>query len=75
MKYQKDPDDRQERETGCREQHFKVFSHHITQMQTDMERVCLGAVSDKPAARVIDREPHLARLKNSFDVEHFLLMF
>ncbi len=51
MEYQKDRDDRQERETVRREQHFKVLSHHVTQMQLDMERIRLGAVSDKPAPR------------------------
>ena len=75
MEYQKDRDDRQERETVRREQNFKVLSHHVTQMQLDMERISHGAVSDKPAPRVIDREPRLARLEDSDDIEHYLLTF
>ncbi len=75
MEYQKDRDDRQERETVRREQHFKVLSHHVSQMQLDMERIRLEAVSDKPAPKVIDREPHLARLEDSDDIEHYLLTF
>ncbi len=75
MEYQKDRDDRQERETVRREQHFKVLSHHVTQMQLDMERIRLGAVSDKPAPKVIDQESHLARLEDSDDIEHYLLTF
>lgn len=44
-------------------------------MQLDMERISHGAVSDKPAPRVIDREPRLARLEDSDDIEHYLLTF
>lgn len=75
MEYQKDRDDRQEREAVRREQHFKVLSHHVTQMQLDMERIRHGEVPDKPAPKVIDREPRLARLEDSDDIEHYLLTF
>ncbi len=40
-----------------------------------MERIRLGAVSDKPAPKVIDREPHLVRLADSDDIEKYLLTF
>ncbi len=67
--------DKRERETVRRVQHFKVLGHHVLQMQLDMERIRLGAVSNKPAPKVIDWEPHLVRLDDSDDIEKYLLTF
>lgn len=47
MEYQKQSDERQEREAVKREQHFKVLDHHVNQMQLDMEHIRLGAVPNK----------------------------
>ncbi len=76
MRYQRERDDRQERETARREQHYKVLSHQVTQMQLDLERTRVsGTTSDGTAARVKDQEPRLARLEDTEDIEHFLTTF
>lgn len=75
MEFQRERDDRYEREAVRREQHFKVLNHHVSQMQLDMEQIRLGAGPDKPKPRVVDRDPHLARLEDTDDIEHYLLTF
>lgn len=70
MQYQKDRDEKQERETTRREQNYKVLSHQVTQMQLDMERTRYGA-----ERRVIDQEPRIAKLEDGDDIEHYLTTF
>lgn len=76
LQYQKERDERQERESVRREQQYKVLNHQVTQMQMDGERArhkvtCL----DQPGMRMLNHVPLLPKLQDSDDVEHFLTTF
>ncbi len=45
FQYQKERDDRQEKDLTRREQQLKVLTHQVTQMQMDLERTRYGATS------------------------------
>ncbi|XP_073714444.1 uncharacterized protein [Misgurnus anguillicaudatus] len=72
MECLKERDNRQDSETVRQDQNFKVLNHHITQMQLEIDRIRL---EPKPVSRVTDQELCLARLKDTDDIDHYLLTF
>lgn len=75
MRYQRERDERQERETGYREQQYKVLQHQVNQIQLDFEHTRAGVTTTGKPARVMDRELHMARLEDNDDTEHYLTTF
>nr|XP_055075224.1 nuclear pore complex protein Nup153-like isoform X2 [Misgurnus anguillicaudatus] len=74
MECLKECDNRQDSETVRQDKNFRVLNHHIAQMQLEIGRIRLEAISDKPVPRVTD-ELCLARLKDTDDIDHYLLTF
>jgi len=73
LEYQKDRDERQEKESVRREQQYKVLNHQVTQMQMDKEHAKHKVAHlDQAGLRVLNHVPPLPKLQNSDDVEHFL---
>ncbi|XP_065146743.1 uncharacterized protein [Paramisgurnus dabryanus] len=75
MECLKEHENQQDSETVRQEQNFKVLNRHIAQMQLEIDRIRLEAISDKPVPRVTDQELCLARLKDTDDIDHYLLTF
>ncbi len=69
LQYQKERDERQERDLTRREQ-FKVLTHQVTQMQMDLERTRYGATSaERSATQGPALVPRLPKLQEDDDIE------
>lgn len=76
LQYQKERDERQERDLTRREQQFKVLTHQVTQMQMDLERTRYGATSaERSATRGPALVPRLPKLQEDDDIEQYLTTF
>ncbi|XP_056116336.1 uncharacterized protein LOC130092496 [Rhinichthys klamathensis goyatoka] len=76
LQYQRERDERQEKELVRREQQYKVLNHQVTQMQMDVEHARHKVTcSDQAGLRVLNHVSPLPKLQDSDDVEHFLTTF
>lgn len=75
MAYQRNRDDRQERETARREQQYKVLQHQVSQIPLDFEHTRAGVSTTGRPAGGMDQELRMARLEDNDDIKHYLTTF
>lgn len=76
LQYQKERDERQEKDLVRREQQFKVLTHQVTQMQMDLERNRYGGTSaEQSATQGPARVPQLPQLQEVDDIEQYFTIF